>query len=210
MGKITSLFSSKAAPVTVPYPGLKEIIWSEPGQYQRDDDYTDFVFRVLGIGRLHHFQSATYRYLTNPDEKYALGTGNDLDAPLKLHGSAGLLVTAYRTLSGGKGLAVLLRDRIPDVSSCAPGKHIVLGLKGVNRDDDRFEVTGLVSSRLDKNGRVTALDAVPLTQENAETLLTFLAVCMRQMQGEHRLDLPEALESLKTMGAAARGNAPRP
>lgn len=208
MALLASLFKKKSAPVTVPYSAIKAlIVGGDPAAYQSDCDYTDVVFRIMGIGRIHHPFAKTTRYLTDPEQTFSLGIGHDLENPLKLFASSGLFVTAYKTLPHWEnGLAVIIRDSIADVRSCQPGKNVILGLKGVNMGDDRFLVTGIACGKMDKKGQIYALEYKQPNQPDADAALALGSILMRQMRQDKALDLPASVAELRGLSQKERQN----
>jgi hypothetical protein len=206
MAKLSGPFSRKSAPVLLSYTEVKSL-WERNAAFEKDNDYTDVVFRIMGIGRIHHTLAGTFRYLTDPQQTFSLGKASHLDTPLEFYGSEGMFVTGYKTLGLKNGLALVLRDQIRDVADCQPSKNVVVGIKGIHQGDDRFLVTGIVSGTRNQRGRITGLQVLPVTQEEAEIALTVMTVCMQQMVSEKSLDLNKAVETITTMGRKARENA---
>ena len=208
MTLLSSRFGQKAAPVTLSYQALREVIVAgNPDSYERDRDYTDVVFRIMGIARVHHPLAVTTRYLTDPQQTFALGSAHALETPLELYGSAGLFVTVYKTLPGwGDGLALILRDQIIDVAHCQPDKNVVIGLKGLNTGGDRFLVTGIACGKIDKKGHIIGLEHRSPAQKDADTALALAAILMRQMRDSKRLDLTAGVGEVRGLSPEERIN----
>lgn len=189
-------FAQNAAPVFLPYGQVKALWESNPG-FVKDNDYTDVVFRIMGISRIHHGLSGTFRYLANPDLKFALGVGNTRENPLSFFASEGLFATAYKTLPGMRnGLALLLRDRIEGVETCQPERNIITGLAGIQAGD-RFQVTRILSGLRNKDGRINGLKSMPVTAAEAEIALGLMAVAMDMMSCTGQLDLTQIVETVR-------------
>ncbi|HEY8190472.1 MAG TPA: hypothetical protein VIF12_07280, partial [Micavibrio sp.] len=98
--KLKETFQDRADPITIPCAELEKIVWAKQSAYTHDDDYTDYVFRTLGIGRLNHMRAVTDRCLVNDRQTFALERSNDTHDDIEFHGSAGFFITTYQTLTG--------------------------------------------------------------------------------------------------------------
>lgn len=202
---LSKFFGSAAASVIVSNKEIEKIIWARPESLTPYDD-TDYIFRTLDIGRINHLRASTEHYLVDPKQVFTLGRTNTYHPDITFPGSAGLFVTRYKTLSGKKGLGVLLRDKISDVAKSQPASHVVLAFKGFVENDEDFSLHAIMKAEFDHRGRVTNLVSIPVTPENAAKMLACAALDMNQMLNKRPFTAAKNHEKAWAMGEEALAN----
>lgn len=186
MSILGNIFGPKATPVTIPHNVVKNAVWGQRDRYVQNNDFTDYVFRTLGISRLNHLSANTFMLLSDSSKRFMLEQTHDMEEECGLPASSGAFVTAYvPPLSGRKGLAVLIRDDIPGVSHSQPDKHVVLAFNGYFDRDlinaKTFTFSSILTASFNKQGQVSGLDALLLTPETAKNALDYAKTCINQI-----------------------------
>jgi len=188
---LKDLFGLKSAPVSIPADDFFNVIWNQPRRFTKDNDYTDYVFKTLGIARINHPKSNTWMYVSNPGQKVPFETLTDYETPRTALASQGVFVTAYNTpFMGRYGLGFLVRDRLDGIKCSQPNRHVSVAMAGFeNPDTYTFDITRIRVGELNSKKRVQSLYNLPVTPENAAKAFELATLGIGQIMRDEPIDL---------------------
>ncbi|MDB5490489.1 MAG: hypothetical protein JWO78_338 [Micavibrio sp.] len=168
-----------------------------------DNDFTDQVFLTLGIGRLHHVTAKTDVLFARPEQTFKIQVLNDAENPIELPGSEAAFLTTYTSWGRKPALGLVIRDQIHGVQNARRDKHIVAAMGGVFTTPERFVPFKLIQAEFGMRGNVKTIFNLPLTQENAEKTLAAIALNLKQILDEDRLDAMGNARQIRRMSPDA-------
>ena len=192
---LTRLFADKSPPVTIPFQRVKDSLpaWENAVQ---DNDFTDYVFRTLGISRIRHLNATTYRILADEDRFFSLPKMHDLEETAKIYASEGVFVTAYQA-GKNRGFAVLTRQDIPGIQHTHESRHVLAGFSGlVDEDGQSVRVLRLIAGNKGPDGRVKGLKNIAITPESASQTIDSISLFSMELMNGGKLDARFILNSL--------------
>jgi hypothetical protein len=180
--KILNLFNRPVETATIPLTRFLDAVWQNPAAYERDDSITAHVLTTLGVSNLNHLRSHTFKFLATPDEHIVEVPGSLIEHPRTLCGSAGVFLYAYSTLTGKRGAAVLIRDKIESLDHFNFGHHLLLAFAGVAEPEkNQFHVNRLMTGTFGRHEQLNGQETLAINEKNAYFIMDYAKSCMTQM-----------------------------
>jgi hypothetical protein len=182
-------FNSKAKETaTIPLTRFNEAVWQNPDSYEQDDSITAHVLNTLGLSRLSHFRSRTFKLMAAPNDHIVEIPGNLIEHPRTLCGSAGVFMCAYHTLSGKRGAAVLIRDTIESLDQFNFGHHLLLAFAGVaDPDNNHFHMNRLISGTFGRYDQLNGQETIGVSEKSAYIAMDYAKSCVSQILAGERI-----------------------
>lgn len=184
-------------------------------EYHRAPEFNEFTMITCGImPSVRNDMGFTRAFFADPRQIITITPAapqfadQEREDPWPLKSSAAILVHDHMISRWNRGLNIVVRGRMESIHK----PNVLMAMQTRYNDKGELTVKRLYMPAFDETRRPTGVQRVPVTAENVEIALTYMALCREQMldQGGALLNPRENLRRATEMAAAKLPPPPAP